>query len=223
MPSDGAPETFYVVQTNNFGDIEALYTDDGTLVGGYSYDPYGAILNIDKKNDPNNILEKNPFRYRGYYYDTETGWYYLNSRYYDLVVKRFVSRDTAERITINYISAMQYNMFVYCDGNPINSKDDEGNCPQFLVGFAFGAGSVKKNAIRQTTEYAKNQGNINVMKDLGTYVTYLGKDEKKLFVRELFSDKQLPGNAGLAAGSAFGIFAGAIQEPLFNIMDNKLF
>ena len=65
----------------------------------------------------------NPFRYRSYYYDTESGLYYLNSRYYDAKVCRFVNADT-------YFSTGQglseNNMFVYCGNNPVNRLDPEG-------------------------------------------------------------------------------------------------
>ena len=152
VPSDGDTEKFYVVQTNNFGDIEALYNEDGTLVGGYSYDPYGAILNIDKKNDPNNILEKNPFRYRGYYYDTETGWYYLNSRYYDPMVKRFVSRDSARVLASGFGNRSQYNLFAYCLNDPIDNVDHGGhftmsNTAKFAVGGALTIAAIAGIAI----------------------------------------------------------------------------
>ena len=79
-------ENHYSVIRNAMGDVTALYTAEGTLVGTYEYDPYGKLLaetpNTDFE-DKDGILIKNPFRYRGYYYDRETGWYYLQSRYYD--------------------------------------------------------------------------------------------------------------------------------------------
>lgn len=66
---------------------------------------------------------QNPFRYRGYYYDSESGLYYLQSRYYDPVTCRFVNAD-------GYISdgnsIIGYNMFVYCGNNPINRSDLSG-------------------------------------------------------------------------------------------------
>ncbi len=69
----------------------------------------------------------NPFRYRGYYYDSETGLYYLNSRYYDPEVGRFISVD-------GYVSTGQgllsNNMFAYCNNNPVMYKDSSG---QFLI------------------------------------------------------------------------------------------
>ena len=73
----------------------------------------------------------NPLRYRGYYYDTETGLYYLNSRYYDSVAGRFINAD-------GYISTGQgllgFNMFAYCGNNPVMFFDYFGNCPHTLLG-----------------------------------------------------------------------------------------
>ena len=58
----------------------------------YYYDAYGRIINkVDTSGI--NLSEINPFRYRGYYQDNETGWYYLNSRYYDIDTLRFVTMD----------------------------------------------------------------------------------------------------------------------------------
>ncbi len=65
----------------------------------------------------------NPLRYRGYYYDRETGFYYLNSRYYDPKIGRFINADS-------YVSTGQgivgYNMFAYCGNNPVNASDPMG-------------------------------------------------------------------------------------------------
>ena len=129
---NGERETHYTVITNAVGDVVALYTSDGIRVGTYSYDPYGGITEIshnDNYKDTDGILEKNPFRYRSYYYDTETGWYYLNSRYYDPQVKRFVNADGAFGVilTANCINLMQYNLFLYCNDFPIGNLDSNGN------------------------------------------------------------------------------------------------
>ncbi len=77
IPKD-AIETHYSVIRNAMGDVAAIYTATGTLVGTYEYDPYGRLLSETSNlafDDSDNILHKNPFRYRGYYYDSETGWY----------------------------------------------------------------------------------------------------------------------------------------------------
>ena len=71
------PETYYYI-TNLQGDVTYLINGSGTTVARYSYDPYGQIQLAF-----GSMAEVNPLRYRGYYYDSETGYYYLQSRYYD--------------------------------------------------------------------------------------------------------------------------------------------
>ena len=71
----------------------------------------------------------NPFRYRGYYYDVETGWYYLNARYYDPNVGRFLSPD----VILGANGGLQgYNLFAYCNNNPVMFADPSGNIPRWL-------------------------------------------------------------------------------------------
>ena len=71
------------------------------------------------------LFDYNPFRYRGYYYDIETGLYYLNSRYYDPEIGRFISPDD-----ISYLGAngdlISYNLYAYCSNNPVNYQDPTG-------------------------------------------------------------------------------------------------
>ncbi len=71
---------------------------------------------------------QNPFRYRGYYYDIESGYYYLNSRYYDPVTGRFLNGDSL----LNQESVLGNNIFSYCLNNPVNMADTSGNFP-FLI------------------------------------------------------------------------------------------
>ncbi len=243
IPSKGAAETYYTVVTNTLGDVSEIYDNNANLVGSYSYDPYGALLNIDKKNDPQNILEKNPFRYRGYYCDVETGWYYLNSRYYDPQVKRFINRDTAAVLATGFGNASQYNQYAYCFNNPVSYQDDEGDFPQFVAGALFGAGS------EAIGEFISNKGDwrkINLQKvaiaglcgGVSATIPFGGKvlsagisavqsiifdamdgeQDKRLFINELFSDRQLPGNIGNLASSIFGIGAGIVQGDIYNML-----
>ena len=80
------------------------------------------------------MANRNPIRYRGYYYDTESGLYYLNSRYYDPVTGRFVNAD-------GYVSTGQditgFNMFAYCGNNPVMYKDDSGESFSAAIGFGI--------------------------------------------------------------------------------------
>ena len=68
----------------------------------------------------------NPFHYRGYYYDTESGLYYLNSRYYDPEIGRFLNADDSDILQIDQEQLAQYNLFAYCLNNPTNMIDSDG-------------------------------------------------------------------------------------------------
>ena len=89
---------FYYYLYNLQGDVIALAdASTGKLAATYTYDAWGKIVKINGM-DPEEVAESsiakiNPFRYRGYYYDTETGLYYLNSRYYDANTGRFINAD----------------------------------------------------------------------------------------------------------------------------------
>ena len=86
---------------------------------GYAYNAWGKIT--AQGNDP--LYEQNPFRYRGYYYDEETGFYFLNSRYYDPQVKRFISADC---LFVAGDAITGANMYAYCDNNPVMRVDPTG-------------------------------------------------------------------------------------------------
>ena len=124
---NGVQMDYYAV-CNSRGDVEAFYNGAGDLRARYIYDSWGNVISIVDANgneitDQNNVGHINPIRYRGYYYDTETGLYYLQSRYYDAEVGRFVSVD-------GFVSTGQgiigTNMFAYCGNNPVNRADVTG-------------------------------------------------------------------------------------------------
>ena len=97
----------------------SIVDETGTPVATYEYDPYGNIVTTT-----GTLAEVNPLRYRGYYYDSESGFYYLQSRYYDPEVGRFLNADA-------FISTGQgilgNNMFAFCGNNPINMADPSGH------------------------------------------------------------------------------------------------
>ena len=83
---------YYFYVKNLQGDIVSIVDESGTAIVKYSYDSWGRLLQIEgSKKDTIGIL--NPFRYRGCYYDTETGMYYLKNRYYDPEIRRFINAD----------------------------------------------------------------------------------------------------------------------------------
>jgi len=115
-------ENYYYYLFNLQGDIVGIMDSNGATVAEYTYDAWGQLL-TDQDTLANTIGGKNPLRYRGYYYDSETGFYYLKSRYYDPYVQRFINAD-------GYVSTgtgiAGFNMYAYCDNNPIIHIDPDG-------------------------------------------------------------------------------------------------
>ncbi|HIS36514.1 TPA: hypothetical protein IAC10_07780 [Candidatus Scatousia excrementigallinarum] len=91
----------YYYKKNLLGDVDRIYDANKNLVAEYKYDAWGnhRIYNsggidiTDEISYNSSVAKLNPFRYRGYYYDTETGLYYLNSRYYDPSIGRFINKE----------------------------------------------------------------------------------------------------------------------------------
>ena len=116
---------FYV--TNQLGDIIGITDATGDAFVMYSYDEWGnPIQTITRDNtaEQNKIAEINPLRYRGYYYDTETGYYYLQSRYYNPEWGRFLSPDAFGYIDNS--TRLGFNAYIYCANNPIMFIDPSG-------------------------------------------------------------------------------------------------
>ena len=131
---------YYFYVKNLQGDIVSIVDESGTAIVNYSYDSWGRLLQIEgSKKDTIGIL--NPFRYRGYYYDTETGMYYLKNRYYDPEIRRFISADTMEGITASMETLHNRNLYSYCNGNPLTRKDYNGTMWGVAVA-AFAVGAV---------------------------------------------------------------------------------
>ena len=119
----------YYYLRNGQGDVVAILNASGNIVAKYAYDAWGKLLSVtdaagnDKSADASFIGNINPIRYRSYYYDTETGLYYLQSRYYDPEVGRFINADGILGANQDILS---YNLFAYCSNNPINFCDSTG-------------------------------------------------------------------------------------------------
>ena len=88
-------------------------------------------------SDDDELAALNPIRYRGYYYDVETGLYYVSSRYYDPVTCRWINADGVIAGTSD--SVQGYNQFAYCFNNPINMEDETGHWPKWMkeIGSRF--------------------------------------------------------------------------------------
>ena len=137
--------TWYYYVLNVQGDVVKLIKADGTAVASYTYDPWGKIL-----TSTGNLANINPLRYRGYYYDTETGLYYLQSRYYDPEIGRFINADSYT--TTDSTGILSANMYAYCENDPVNRNDPTGEIWATVAKIAIGAAvnvvtTVVSNAI----------------------------------------------------------------------------
>ena len=116
--TDDSSELFYYVK-NLQGDVCAIIDSSGVPVVYYKYDAWGYLIQT-LGTHASTIGILNPIRYRSYYYDTETGYYYLQSRYYDPLWGRFINADNI------YDFGLFCNLFTYCSNSPVVYKDQTG-------------------------------------------------------------------------------------------------
>ena len=124
---------YYYIK-NGQQDIIGLSDASGQWVVDYSYDTGGNLLKTGGSM-ASTLGVDNPFRYRGYYYDTETGLYYLESRYYNPELGRMMSADSLSVLGMSKTTLNDKNLYNYCDGNPVGRVDESGN---FWAGAIFG-------------------------------------------------------------------------------------
>ena len=110
--------TVYYYITNLQGDVMSIVNASGMVVASYEYDPYGNIISATGE-----LAEINPLRYRGYVYDSECNLYYLQSRYYDPNIGRYLNHD----VLFDYnVGIRGYNLFAYCGNSPVFRLDPYG-------------------------------------------------------------------------------------------------
>ena len=161
----------YFYRKDGQGNIAAILDSNGNVVVEYKYDSWGnhAVLywnkvdNEEKYSDEddaafdenyerNKTLAKlNPFRYRGYYYDTETGLYFLKTRYYDPEVGRFITIDSISYIDPETINGL--NLYAYCGNNPVMGYDPDGTWDwgRFWAGLLIGLVTIAAVALTVVT------------------------------------------------------------------------
>ena len=119
----------YLYRKDVQGNIIAILNSNGEILARYFYDAWGNHTVEDNSGveitDTESIAHLNPFRYRGYYYDTETNLYYLKARYYDPDVGRFISMDDIAYLNPEAINGL--NLYAYCGNNPVMSIDPSGH------------------------------------------------------------------------------------------------
>lgn len=167
-------DTFYF-EKNLQGDIIAVYNASGTKIGSYTYDAWGnctvSVVSGNTTLENNVVRTYNPFRYRGYYYDTETGLYYLQSRYYNPEWGRFLNADAVYFLGDNE-SLSGYNLYAYCCNNPTMFVDPTGHSILATLGMlaaGFLVGTIGGAAVDVVLQLITNGGKLDDL-DLGSIV-----------------------------------------------------
>ncbi|MBP3560407.1 MAG: RHS repeat-associated core domain-containing protein [Clostridia bacterium] len=122
----GNDNYYYIKNAQN--DVIAIANSSGNVIASYTYDAWGKVLSIT--GDVAWLGQINPIRYRSYYYDNESGYYYLQSRYYNPEIGRFICADGV--VSDVGGDVLGYNMFAYCFNNPVNLDDSNGNWPKWV-------------------------------------------------------------------------------------------
>ena len=196
----------YYFQKNLQGDIIAIVDKEANTVVQYSYDAWG-VCTITEDISECNIAEVNPYRYRGYYFDAEIEMYYLQSRYYDVIISRFINDDDLLMLLFSVHEIVRNNIYAYCENSVVNKVDYDGfhtttykgiRAVKSKVGFG-----VYMHAKFLVKTFCKDYANHAISK-WGKKGKYLGMDATRI-AAELF---------GHAVLFVLGIVVGA-----YNIMN----
>ena len=150
---NGSTSTYYF-DRNIKGDVIGIYNASGTQIAKYSYDSWGnAKLTTYSTN---NFSGYNPIRYRGYYFDAESGFYFLNTRYYNPAWRRFISPDNTAYLDHDTPNGL--NLYAYCNNDPVNYSDPSGNSVIGVLVGAFIWGAIVGAAVSVGTQLIENEG-----------------------------------------------------------------
>ena len=203
--ADGKNNFYYYIY-NVQGDVIALAdASTGKLAVTYTYDAWGKLVEL-KDNTANSVGTQNPFRYRGYYYDTETSLYYLQTRYYDPEVGRFINADAFTSTDIS--GALSANMFAYCENRPTIGSDPTGEWVHILIGAAVGAvGSLASQVLSDVIASAAT-GNFS----LSSWQTYAGAVAGGAAGGAVYAATKNSTAAGAASGFVSTFTTGALEK-----------
>ena len=151
--------TLYYYDINLQGDVVGIYNGSGNLVASYTYDVWGA----PELTSDNAIATLNPLRYRGYFYDEETGFYYVSSRYYDPVTCRFINADS---VTDGGAGVLGYHLFIYAANNPMSNSDPSGH---WIIKNAIKW--LAKNVVKPVVKVQKTLSKVNATRSRGVNIS----------------------------------------------------
>ncbi len=149
----------YSYVLNLQGDVVAITDATGKSVVDYSYDAWGKTSGRQNSAEGLALLRYNPLRYRGYVYDTETGLYYLQSRYYNPEIGRFINADA---FASTGQGALGNNMYAYCLNNPVMGYDPLGRfgLTALICGAIIISGSTLVGGLLGAFSAATTDGNV---------------------------------------------------------------
>lgn len=175
---NGTSSSKYYLFKNLQGDVAEIRDNINNVVARYTYDawgnPYIPLTNSGAEiTDTTHFAYINPIRYRGYYYDSESGFYYLNSRYYDPANCRFVSADDTDFVDVT-ASPETTNLFAYCGNNPVARKDQDGQFWESVLDVVSLAASVVE-VVKDPKDPMNWIGLVADTVDLVPFVTGVGE------------------------------------------------
>ena len=183
-------ELYYYV-LNAQGDVSAILDSGGKIAASYDYDAWGNCTVYNSSDAA--IGDLNPLRYRGYYYDAETGFYYLQSRYYDPAICRFINADTFATTDANGL--LSANMFAYCENNPIGNSDPDGYFAAALTGGGYLSGILVAGGANFWNPAGWIVVGITVAVAVGAGFYYYSEHSKRNGSDKRTKDKHQKGNA----------------------------
>ena len=174
----------------------------GRLIGEYTYDAWGNVTtkiydDIEIDTIDRYVINNNPFRYKGYYYDIETNLYYCNARYYDSTIYQWLSPDSIAYLDLESINGL--NLYCYCLNNPVNYYDPSGHS-LILVGLSTITyyaiiTLLLITAVATTAYYIESETHIiqNSLTSLGNAIVDLG-ESIGIEIENLFSSSSISSN-----------------------------
>ena len=188
---NGAASASDYFHKNLQGDVIAIYNSNGTKIGEYAYDAFGNCTILS--GITNGLVKNNPIRYRSYYFDRETGLYYLNARYYNPEWRRFISPAQIGVLNTSIVSGL--NLYCFASNSPIN----------VLYNFANVRGTIPNNnsqfvaPIKLVNQYLASN-NTSSFKPLSFSIGLVTPENPKLPKWMNFSAFYANGHLGLNSG-----------------------